>query len=153
MMTSKIRTNAAEAAKRAPNNVYALPTIRRRARHNAIRAFLNGLIDRHNEHPAVAAASVFLREDGTVSISAKGVDPDTADEVLAGVHQLARRIEASKPHYQTPANRQRGGVSLLILAATGFSLASYLNATAWLDVVLVLAAQASALLLTKPPRR
>ncbi|KWC46658.1 hypothetical protein WL80_07445 [Burkholderia ubonensis] len=114
---------------------------------------MHGLIDRHNECPAVAAASVFLREDGTVSISAKGVDLDTADDVLTGVHQLAKRIEASKPHHQTTANRQRGSASLLILTAAGFSLASYFNATAWLDAVLVLAAQASALLLTKSPRR
>jgi len=152
-MTSKIRTSVVADPKRAPNNVYALPTIRRRARHDAIRAFLIGLIDRHNEHPAVAAASVLLREDGTVSISAKGVDPDTADDVLAGVHQLATRIEASKPQFLTPANRQRGSVNLLILAAASFSLASHFNVNAWLDAVLVLAAQASVLLLTKPPRR
>ncbi|MGY4831998.1 hypothetical protein [Burkholderia pyrrocinia] len=153
MKTSKITASAAEEAKQTPDNVYVLPTIRRRSRHSAIRAFLNGLVNRHDECPAVAVASVVVREDGTVSISAKGIDPDTADDVLAGAHQLARRIETSRSRYALPTTRQRGGISLLALSATTFAIASYLNVAAWLDVVLVLAAQAAALLLTTPHRR
>ncbi|WP_186174594.1 hypothetical protein [Burkholderia gladioli] len=153
MKNSKIKTAVAEEPKQTPDNVFVFPTIRGRSRHSEIRAFLSGLLDRHDECPAVAVATVAVREDGSVSISAKGIDADTADDLLVGTRQLARRIETSKSHYPPAATRQRGGISLLAISSTAFAAASYLNAAAWLDVVLVLAAQASAILLTTPTRR
>ncbi|WP_336817506.1 hypothetical protein [Burkholderia gladioli] len=152
MKNSKTKTAVAEEPKQTHDNVFVFPTIRGRSRHREIHAFLSDLLDRHDETPAVAVASVAVREDGSVSISAKGVDADTADDLLAGARRLASRIEASKSHYPA-ARHQRGGISLLAISSTAFAIASYLNVAAWIDVLLVLGAQASAILLTAPPRR
>lgn len=142
---------ASEGPERAADNVYELPTIRRRTRQTTIRAFLHDLIARHDRSPAVAAAAVLLREDGTISISAKGVDADTAEDVLAGVHQLAERLEYARNQHPPRFVRQRGTASILATATIGLAAAAYLNTSAWLDAALVLTCHAATLLFT--PRK
>lgn len=132
----------------AVSNVYVLPSIHRRARHNAVRNFLNDLLEQHNYSPAVAAAAIMLAEDGSVSVSGKGIDPDTSADMLAGALRLARRIELTITPRDAPSERQRGSISFVTLPTIGFSLATYLNGEAWLDALLVLIAQAATLLIT-----
>ncbi|CAN2526408.1 MULTISPECIES: hypothetical protein [pseudomallei group] len=145
---NKTTKPASEGPKRETDNVYELPTIRRRTRQAAIRAFLRDLVARHDRSPAVAAAAVLLREDGTIAISAKGVDADTAEDVLAGAHQLAERIEYARNQRSHRLARQRGTASILATATIGIAAAAYLNTSAWLDAALVLTCHAATLLLT-----
>ncbi|MBU9643655.1 hypothetical protein KTF36_17535 [Burkholderia gladioli] len=132
-------TPHSERPENTADNVYQLTPHSQLIRHRAIREHLQQQISRHAEESIVAIASVTMQADGTVSISAKGIETDLADEMLDGLNLLSARIR-HHTRVRTPSNRQRGSIALSVVTTVALTACAYVNAIPWIDSTLVLAA-------------
>jgi hypothetical protein len=125
-------------------NVYPFPANERNAlttRHKAIREHLANLTGQHDRDPAVAVATVLLRADGTVAITAKGIDPEVAAQIADELDDLSNTIRAHAHRPKRAGSLQRGFIRLLPATSISFLAATYVNTIAWLDVALMLSSQ------------
>lgn len=142
-----MRTHAAKQHSERPentaDNVYHLSNHDLNPRHRAIREHLRDQLARHAEESIVAIACVTMQADGTISISAKGIEADLADDMLDGLGHLSARIRHhTKPKPKSkPGSRQRGCAAVALLAAMALLAFAYINEIAWLDCATVLASQ------------
>ncbi|CAJ4633423.1 Uncharacterised protein [Burkholderia pseudomallei] len=128
-----------ERPENSADNIYHFHSLGRSARHLAIRKYLCDLVDRHDRESVIAVACVFIQADGTIDVSAKGVDFDLADNVLDGLGHLSARIRHHTKTHRASHHRQRGSITIGLLAAITLSVCAYLNMTPWLDSAIVLA--------------
>ncbi|WGS43097.1 hypothetical protein LFL97_06100 [Burkholderia sp. JSH-S8] len=103
---------------------------------------------RHAEDSIIAIACVSMQADGTISISAKGIEPDLADEMLNGLSHLSARIRHHTKGKPKPRPRQNGNIALGVMTAIALTTCAYINAIPWIDSTLVLAAHFLASLTT-----
>lgn len=125
-------------------NVYAFPSHESNSsttRHKAIREHLVYLTGQHDRNPAIAAATVLLRADGTVSVTAKGIDPEVAAQIADELDDLSNVIRAHAYRSKRASSFQRGFIRLLPATSISFLAATYVNTIAWLDVALMLGSQ------------
>jgi len=95
---------------------------------------------REGEESAIACASALLQEDGTVHISAKGIDPDIATRIADALDVLSEAVRCHA--LKTPQHtRQRGSGTVSLSIIIGFMAAAFLNQIAWIDAALILGAQ------------
>jgi hypothetical protein len=130
-----------ERPESSADNVYHLPTHDLNLRHRAIREHLRDQLARHAEESIVAIACVTMQADGTINISAKGIEPDLADDMLDGLGHLSARIRHHTKGKPKPGNRQRGYAAVGLMAAIALLGFAYVNDIPWLDCVTVLAGQ------------
>ncbi len=125
-------------------NVYPFPSHESNAlttRHKAIREHLVNLTGQHDRDPAIAAATVLLRADGTVGVTAKGIDPEVAAQIADELDDLSNIIRTHAYRSKRSGSLQRGFIRLLPATSISFLAATYINTIAWLDVALMLCSQ------------
>ena len=138
----------------AGSNVYPFQAISedfRILRQQAIREHLMSLACMDGEQSAIASACALLQKDGTLLITAKGIDADVALRMADGLDRLsaAVRSHAIKP---TQSSRQRGIGTTTLAIAIGFMAATFINEVPWIDAALILAAQLiAARIASRPP--
>ncbi|MDN7856576.1 hypothetical protein QZM81_12225 [Burkholderia cepacia] len=130
-----------ERPKSSADNVYHLSNHDLNLRHRAIREHLRDQLARHAEESIVAIACVTMQADGAVSISAKGIEADLADDMLDGLGLLSARIRHHTKGKPKPGGRQRGHAAVALMAAIALLALAYVNEIPWLDCATVLAAQ------------
>lgn len=108
-------------------------------RVDEIRAHLLRLASRHEEEQAIAFAMAFIQADGSLRLSAKGVDPDIATQLHKGLETLSVAVRDHAHHATSPRRHLR--LSGIAITAIPLSIATYLNDYAWLDVALMLLGQ------------
>lgn len=96
-----------------------------------------------NGNAAVAVAIVLLRPDGTLDLSATGVDLEYTGLIATALEQLASSLRRRRA-VRKSKTRDHGFGSLYLIAAIGFMAATYINEYAWLDAALSLFAQLAA---------
>lgn len=96
----------------------------------------------------VAVAVAVLMRDGSMDLSAVGVEPEYAGLITSGLDRLSRALRAQRD--ASKAKRWRGSISLSLATCIGFIAATYLNNVAWLDALLMLLSQLSAVYLCRP---
>ncbi|WP_143136332.1 hypothetical protein [Burkholderia ubonensis] len=139
-MRNHAATPHSERPESNADNVYHLTTHGRNLRQQAIREYLREQMTRHAEDSIIAIASVSMQTDGTINISAKGIEPDLADEMLDGLSHLSARIRHHTKGKPKPRSRQHGNVALGVMTAIALTACAYINAIPWIDSTLVLAA-------------
>ncbi|AOJ24314.1 hypothetical protein WJ12_05415 [Burkholderia seminalis] len=82
-----------------------------------------------------------MQADGTISISAKGIEADLADDMLDGLGHLSARIRHHTKGKPKPGGRQRGYAVIGLMAAVALLAFAYVNEIPWLDCATVLAGQ------------
>lgn len=93
--TNERSQRSTEAGRRPVHNIYRFPTqVLRARRHQSIRNTVVAQFD-IRQPPAVATATIVVRDDGSVSTCAKGCEADTAQLLARGLKRLARRIESA----------------------------------------------------------
>lgn len=112
---------------------------------------LRSIENRHS--PAIAYAGVALALDGTVTLTAHGIEPEFASAIASGLLTLSERIQAHDSPSPRPSNSPSGRADMSFLLSLAFAAATYINAAPWLDSALVLAAQATAHWLASRGRR
>ena len=127
----------------SPSNVVALQTTtetNRIHRQATIRKHLLSLAEREAGNSAIATAAVLLKPDGTIQLTACGIEPDVADQLADAMQQLTDEIRA---HGARSGIRrgQLGSVGITLALTIGFTAADFFNQIAWLDAILMLAAQ------------
>ncbi|MDP9587185.1 hypothetical protein [Burkholderia ambifaria] len=130
-----------ERPKSSADNVYHLSNHDLNLRHRAIREHLRDQLARHAEESIVAIACVTMQADGTISISAKGIEADLADDMLDGLGHLSARIRHHTKGRSKLGNRQRGYAAVGLMAAIALLGFAYVNEIPWLDCATVLAGQ------------
>lgn len=110
-------------------------------RHKAIREYLFNLTAQHDRNPAIAAATLLLRADGQVTVTAKGIDPDVAAQIADELDGLSDIIRAHAIRPRRAGSFQQGFIRLLPVTSICFLAATYINTIAWLDVALMLCSQ------------
>ncbi|WP_257827339.1 hypothetical protein [Burkholderia glumae] len=130
-----------ERPKSSADNVYHLSNHDLNLRHRAIREHLRDQLARHAEESIVAIACVTMQADGTISISAKGIEADLADDMLDGLGHLSARIRHHTKGKPKPGGRQRGYAAVALMAAIALLAFAYVNEIPWLDCATVLAGQ------------
>lgn len=107
-------------------------------RHEAIHNHLVNLPSKPGAGSAVAVACVLLFADGTLDVSARGIEPIIAEQMAAGMETLANAIRwhGNRPP-KSASPIQRGAVSVAMLISMAFAFAAYVNPVDWLDAVLV----------------
>jgi len=110
-------------------------------RRKTIREYLCDRIEEHDRDPAIAAATVLLHADGTVSVTAKGIDPAVAAQIADELDDLSATIRAHACRSKRAGSLQRGFIRLLPATSISFLAATYINTIAWLDVALMLCSQ------------
>lgn len=130
-----------ERPKSSADNVYHLSNHDLNLRHRAIREHLRDQLARHTEESIVAIACVTMQADGTISISAKGIEADLADDMLDGLGHLSARIRHHTKGKPRPGSRQRGYAAVALMAAIALLAFAYFNEIPWLDCATVLAGQ------------
>lgn len=88
----------------------------------------------------IAAAAAFVSADGEIELSIIGVEPELASDLADGLDRLADRLRAHERRTRRNG-RQDGRIFLPALAALPFAALTYINDIAWLDAVLIIAAQ------------
>lgn len=108
-------------------------------RQRAIREHLVSLACDNTDSP-IAAAVAILQSDGTVKISARGIDPDIAMQMSDALDGLSNTV---RMHALAPRRRphQGGFVNISFALMLGFIAADFINQVAWIDAALMLAAQ------------
>lgn len=82
-----------------------------------------------------------MQADGTISISAKGIEADLADDMLDGLGHLSARIRHHTKGKPKPGDRQRGYAAVGLMVAVALLAFAYVNEIPWLDCATVLAGQ------------
>ncbi|WP_334046002.1 hypothetical protein [Burkholderia cepacia] len=140
-----MRNHAAKQHSERPentaDNVYHLSNHDLNLRHRAIREHLRDQLARHAEESIVAIACVTMQADGTVNISAKGIEADLADDMLDGLGHLSARIRHHTKGKTKLGSRQGGYAAVGLMAAIALLAFAYVNETPWLDCITVLAGQ------------
>ncbi|WP_186077717.1 hypothetical protein [Burkholderia gladioli] len=90
--------------------------------------------------PIVAYAAVLLSEDGEVTISGAGIEPQFAPAIQSGLRRITRHIEKSSSKRPSHSG-QAGFAKLLPLLSTAILAATYINVIPWIDVALSVLAQ------------
>jgi hypothetical protein len=98
----------------------------------------------------VATAFVSIHSDGSVRTFCGGIEQEMAETFAVELENLAKTIRA---HGRKPAknSRQRGSAALTFVTTVAFCLATYVNETAWIDAILMFAAQALTAWITRRP--
>lgn len=112
------------------------------ARHLRIASHLSTRLE-SNGPPAVAAALVLLRADGSLDSTSTGLEAEFVPFLIRGLISLAGKLKSPRRPSATPP-RQGGNASLAAITAIGFIAATYVNDYAWLDAALSVAAQVCA---------
>ncbi|WP_333976465.1 hypothetical protein [Burkholderia cepacia] len=120
------------------------------ARHLRIASHLSSRLDSDGTH-AVAAALVLLRADGTLDSTATGVETEFLPLLTRGLKSLSEKLMRAR-HDNQRAPRQRGTVTLAVLATVSFVAATYINECPLIDAALSLAGQFCAARLWRDPR-
>jgi hypothetical protein len=131
-------------------NVYPFPSHESNAlttRNKAIREYLVNLREQHDRKPAIAGATVLLHADGTVRVTAKGIDPEVASQIADELDDLSDIIRSHATRSRRARSLQRGFFRLLPAISMSFLTATYINTIAWLDVALMLGSQLSVIAL------
>ncbi|MFL9960446.1 hypothetical protein PQR02_04780 [Paraburkholderia sediminicola] len=141
-MTHITRKKSEELSK--SSNVISLQTdteINRIRRQASIRKHLLSLAEREARNSAIASASALLKPDGTIQLTACGIEPDVADQIADALQQLTDAVRAHGAPPTTARRGQRGVIGITLALMIGFMAADFFNQIAWLDAVLMLAAQ------------
>lgn len=98
--------------------------------------------------PVIAYAAVLMSENGDITLSAAGIEPEFAPAIQSGMSRISQRIDQ---HVSRTARRknQTGFARLIPLLSAAILAATYINVVPWIDVVLSLAGQALAGLAAK----
>ena len=129
------RARLFEAEKRAYSDSTAADERATLVRHEA-RAQMDAL-----PSPAIAYASVLLSQDGTITVSASGIEPEFAPAIDAALDRLRRQIQEHGTRRMTAQKGRRGSAQLATILSIAFMAATYVNGIAWLDAAMSLAAQ------------
>lgn len=113
------------------------------ARSSNVRTALSDALERLTS-PAIAYAAVLLSEDGTITLSAAGVEPEFTPALESALAQLQGTVRSHGKRHRKRPKGHSGFSSLLPLLSTAFLAATYVNDIALLDVALCLAAQLTA---------
>ncbi|MBY4866764.1 hypothetical protein K6W76_09610 [Burkholderia anthina] len=112
------------------------------ARHLQIASHLSTRLESSGQ-PAVAAALVLLRADGTLDSTSTGLEAEFIPFLVRGLTSLVGKLKSPRrPSATSP--RQGGNASLAAITTIGFVAATYLNDYAWIDAALSVAAQVCA---------
>lgn len=108
-------------------------------RQTAIRDHLISLACKDGHDSAIASAVALMQPDGTLEISARGIEPGIAVQMSDAIDKLS---DAVRLHAINRNRRQRGYAFVSMLVTLGFAAATYINQIAWIDAALMVAAQA-----------
>jgi len=91
--------------------------------------------------PAIAYASVLLSRDGSITLSASGVEPEFAPAIGSALLALRDRINSHAASHRPRPRGYGGFANLMPVISIAFMAATYLNEVAWVDAALSFAAQ------------
>lgn len=91
--------------------------------------------------PAIAYAAILLSEDGSITLSASGIEPEFAPAISSALASLRDRITSHATHYPVQPRSYGGFARLLPLVSMAFMAATYINQIAWIDAALSIASQ------------
>ncbi|AOI94823.1 hypothetical protein WS66_03730 [Burkholderia sp. LA-2-3-30-S1-D2] len=100
----------------------------------------------------IAYAAVFLSENGDITLSAAGIEPEFAPAIQSGIDRINRRIDEHTGRNSRQRN-QTGFARLIPILSAAIFAAMYVNVVPWIDVALSAAGQVLAGLAAKrrPP--
>ncbi|KVD09375.1 hypothetical protein WI80_13785 [Burkholderia ubonensis] len=100
---------------------------------------LLGEINSRNS-PVIAYAAVLMSENGDITLSAAGIEPEFAPAIQSGLSRIKKRIDEHTGH--RPHRRNHAGFArLLPILSAAILAATYINVVPWLDVALSAAGQ------------
>lgn len=128
----------------ATSNVVSLhdhPLATKQARHRAIQIHLSSVAQDTSKPPPIASALALVRSDGTVDVWARGVEREIAASLANSLDDLSKSLQTyARPKAISPWVQRLGCSALLAALAS----ATFVNERAWLDVALMLVADAVA---------
>lgn len=91
--------------------------------------------------PAIAYAAILLSEDGSITLSANGIEPEFAPAISSALASLRDRITSYATHSPSRPRSYSGFARLAPLISMAFMAATYINQVAWIDAALSIASQ------------
>lgn len=110
----------------------------RHDREAIVRNALLGELSSRNS-PVIAYAAVLMSENGDITVSAVGIEPEFAPAILSGLTRLHDRID-ERTRRQRRCN-QAGFARIIPLVSAAILAATYINVVPWLDVALSIGGQ------------
>ncbi|MBA9902338.1 MULTISPECIES: hypothetical protein [Burkholderia cepacia complex] len=107
-------------------------------RESVTRNALLGELDSRGS-PVIAYAAVLMSENGDITLSAAGIEPEFAPAILSGLTRIHDRIDERTSRRRR--RNQAGFVQLIPLVSAAILAATYINVVPWMDVALSVAGQ------------
>ncbi|MEB2497357.1 hypothetical protein SB396_11420 [Burkholderia cenocepacia] len=89
--------------------------------------------------PVIAYAAVLMSENGDITLSAAGIEPEFAPAILSGLSRIHDRIDERTSRRRR--GNQAGFAQLIPLVSAAILAATYINVVPWMDVALSIAGQ------------
>lgn len=101
------------------------------------------------ERAPVAAAQIFVRADGAIETSINNVEPEHVGPILSALRRVRDILEGGSQRATHPAPRERGFADTFLVVTTlqllAFSTAAYINTIPWVDVLLTVGCEFTAI--------
>ncbi|UTV53976.1 hypothetical protein [Burkholderia arboris] len=110
----------------------------RRDREAVTRNALLGELNSRSS-PVIAYAAVFMSENGDITLSAAGIEPEFAPAIQSGLTRIHDRIDERTSRRRR--RNQAGFAQIIPLVSAAILAATYINVVPWMDVVLSVAGQ------------
>ncbi|KML53858.1 hypothetical protein VL15_21840 [Burkholderia cepacia] len=110
----------------------------RRDREAVTRNALLGELNSRNS-PVIAYAAVLMLENGDITLSAAGIEPEFAPAIQSGLTRIHDRIDEHTSRRRR--RNQAGFVQIIPLVSAAILAATYINVVPWMDVALSVAGQ------------
>ncbi|WP_175681458.1 hypothetical protein [Burkholderia cenocepacia] len=107
-------------------------------RESVTRNALLGELDSRGS-PVIAYAAVLMSENGDITLSAAGIEPEFAPAILSGLTRIRDRIDERTSRRRR--RNQAGFAQLIPLVSAAILAATYINVVPWMDVALSVAGQ------------
>ncbi|HDR8956759.1 TPA: hypothetical protein QDA70_000380 [Burkholderia vietnamiensis] len=89
--------------------------------------------------PVIAYAAVLMSENGDITLSAAGIEPEFAPAIQSALTRIHDRIDEHTRRRRP--SKQAGFAQIIPLASAAILAATYINVVPWMDVALSVAGQ------------